>query len=124
MSQSELGSRAFCSGTYIGLFEAGERRPQLELSRTLDELLGSGEHLQRILARNPGCSRPGGIASRGCDAERRGVVTGGVGEIESARSVGTAGPAEPDVKAQPGRFWFSMYSLITLSGAPPAEAAK
>ncbi|MFI6648865.1 Scr1 family TA system antitoxin-like transcriptional regulator [Streptomyces sp. NPDC050529] len=48
MSQSELGSRAFCSGTYIGLFEAGERRPQLELSRTLDELLGSGEHLQRL----------------------------------------------------------------------------
>ncbi|MFI6605193.1 DUF397 domain-containing protein [Streptomyces sp. NPDC050507] len=41
-------SRAFCSGTYIGLFEAGERRPQIELSRSLDELLGSGEHLQRL----------------------------------------------------------------------------
>ncbi|MFI6944688.1 Scr1 family TA system antitoxin-like transcriptional regulator [Streptomyces sp. NPDC050422] len=48
LSQGELGSRAFCSGTYIGLFEAGERRPQLELSRTLDGLLGSGEHLQRL----------------------------------------------------------------------------
>lgn len=48
LSQGELGSRAFCSGTYIGLFEAGERRPQLELSRSLDELLGSGEHLQRL----------------------------------------------------------------------------
>ncbi|MGW0935633.1 helix-turn-helix domain-containing protein [Streptomyces sp. NPDC002666] len=48
LSQGELGSRAFCSGTYIGLFEAGERRPQLELSRALDGLLGSGEHLQRL----------------------------------------------------------------------------
>ncbi|WLQ51681.1 helix-turn-helix transcriptional regulator [Streptomyces poriferorum] len=48
LSQGELGSRAFCSGTYIGLFEAGERRPQIELSRSLDELLGSGEHLQRL----------------------------------------------------------------------------
>ncbi|WP_406456144.1 helix-turn-helix transcriptional regulator [Streptomyces sp. NBC_00876] len=48
MSQGELGSRVFCSGTYIGLFEAAERRPQLELSRALDELLGSGEHLQRL----------------------------------------------------------------------------
>ncbi|MEU0129565.1 MULTISPECIES: helix-turn-helix transcriptional regulator [unclassified Streptomyces] len=48
LSQSELGERAFCSGTYISLFEAAERRPQVDISRTLDELLGSGEHLQRL----------------------------------------------------------------------------
>ncbi|MFC8228603.1 Scr1 family TA system antitoxin-like transcriptional regulator [Streptomyces sp. NPDC057287] len=48
LSQNELGERAFCSGTYIGLFEAAERRPQAEISRALDELLGSGEHLQRL----------------------------------------------------------------------------
>ncbi|MFD6281870.1 Scr1 family TA system antitoxin-like transcriptional regulator [Streptomyces sp. NPDC060209] len=48
LSQNELGERAFCSGTYIGLFEAAERRPQLEISRALDDLLGSGEHLQRL----------------------------------------------------------------------------
>ncbi|WP_329206372.1 helix-turn-helix transcriptional regulator [Streptomyces sp. NBC_00683] len=48
LSQNQLGERVFCSGTYIGLFEAAERRPQLELSRALDELLGSGEHLQRL----------------------------------------------------------------------------
>lgn len=48
LSQGELGARVFCSGTYIGLLEAAERRPQLELSRALDELLGSGEHLQRL----------------------------------------------------------------------------
>ncbi|MFE2020836.1 Scr1 family TA system antitoxin-like transcriptional regulator [Streptomyces sp. NPDC059499] len=48
LSQNQLGERVFCSGTYIGLFEAAERRPQLELSSALDELLGSGEHLQRL----------------------------------------------------------------------------
>ncbi|MFB4421221.1 Scr1 family TA system antitoxin-like transcriptional regulator [Streptomyces sp. QL37] len=48
LSQNDLGERVFCSGTYIGLFEAGERRPQEEISRALDEVLGSGEHLQRL----------------------------------------------------------------------------
>ncbi|MFJ1549607.1 Scr1 family TA system antitoxin-like transcriptional regulator [Streptomyces sp. NPDC088246] len=48
MSQSELGDRVFCSGTYIGLFEMAERRPQEDMSRAFDELLGSGEHLQRL----------------------------------------------------------------------------
>ncbi|MFJ8859329.1 Scr1 family TA system antitoxin-like transcriptional regulator [Streptomyces sp. NPDC102451] len=48
LSQNELGERAFCSGTYIGLFEAAERRPQVDLSQRFDELLGSGEHLQRL----------------------------------------------------------------------------
>ncbi|MET9595474.1 helix-turn-helix transcriptional regulator [Streptomyces sp. NPDC006516] len=48
LSQNELGERVFCSGTYIGLFEAAERRPQMEISRALDELLDSGEHLQRL----------------------------------------------------------------------------
>lgn len=48
LSQNELGERAFCSGTYIGLFEAAERRPQEEISHALDGLLGSGEHLQRL----------------------------------------------------------------------------
>ncbi|TWG06449.1 helix-turn-helix protein [Streptomyces brevispora] len=48
LSQGELGTRVFCSGTYIGQFEMAERRPQLEVSRALDEVLGSGEHLQRL----------------------------------------------------------------------------
>ncbi|MFJ4841659.1 Scr1 family TA system antitoxin-like transcriptional regulator [Streptomyces sp. NPDC088746] len=48
LSQNELGERAFCSGTYIGLFEAAERRPQVDMSRRFDELLGSGEHLERL----------------------------------------------------------------------------
>ncbi|THA32743.1 XRE family transcriptional regulator [Streptomyces sp. A1277] len=47
MSQTELGERVFCSGSYIGQFESATRRPQLEMSRALDGLLGTGEHLQR-----------------------------------------------------------------------------
>ncbi|MCT2590185.1 helix-turn-helix transcriptional regulator [Streptomyces sp. N2-109] len=48
LSQGQLGERAFCSGTYVGQFESTVRRPQPDLSRTFDEVLGSGEHLQRL----------------------------------------------------------------------------
>lgn len=48
LSQEGLGERAFCSGTYVGQFETGVRRPQQELSQCFDEVLGSGEYLQRL----------------------------------------------------------------------------
>lgn len=48
LTQAQLGMRAFCSGSYIGQFEAVLRRPQVDLSRTMDEVLGSGKHLQRL----------------------------------------------------------------------------
>ncbi|MEU5839780.1 helix-turn-helix transcriptional regulator [Streptomyces diacarni] len=48
LSQEGLGDRAFCSGAYIGQFETGARRPQTELSRSFDQILDSGEHLQRL----------------------------------------------------------------------------
>ncbi|MEU5716741.1 helix-turn-helix transcriptional regulator [Streptomyces sp. NPDC020403] len=59
LSQNELGERAFCSGTYIGLFEAAERRPQVDLSQRFGELLCSGGHLQRLslLARQSNLTR-------------------------------------------------------------------
>ncbi|MEU2992717.1 helix-turn-helix transcriptional regulator [Streptomyces griseoincarnatus] len=47
-SQDQLGERVFCSGTYIGQFESATRRPQPDLSRLLDEVLGTGEHFQRL----------------------------------------------------------------------------
>jgi transcriptional regulator with XRE-family HTH domain len=47
-SQEQLGERVFCSGTYIGQFESATRRPQPDLSKQLDGVLGSGEHLQRL----------------------------------------------------------------------------
>ncbi|MEU5308933.1 helix-turn-helix transcriptional regulator [Streptomyces sp. NPDC021562] len=48
LSQDQLGERVFCSGTYIGQFESATRRPQPDLSRLLDEVLGTGEHFQRL----------------------------------------------------------------------------
>ncbi|WP_410538519.1 helix-turn-helix domain-containing protein [Streptomyces sp. KL2] len=48
LTQSQLGERAFCSGTYVGQFETAVRRPQPDTSRLFDEILGSGEHLQRL----------------------------------------------------------------------------
>ncbi|MEU5427301.1 helix-turn-helix transcriptional regulator [Streptomyces olivoreticuli] len=47
-TQEQLGRRVFCSGAYIGQFEAAVRRPQLEISELLDDVLDSGEHLQRL----------------------------------------------------------------------------
>ncbi|MFI1971497.1 transcriptional regulator [Streptomyces cinnamoneus] len=48
LTQEQLGQRVFCSASYIGQFETAVRRPQLELSQLLDDVLGSGEHLQRL----------------------------------------------------------------------------
>jgi transcriptional regulator with XRE-family HTH domain len=47
--QDQLGERVFCSGTYVGQFESAVRRPQAaDVSRLFDDVLGSGEHLQRL----------------------------------------------------------------------------
>ena len=48
LTQAQLGERAFCSGAYIGQFETAVRRPQMDTSKLFDEILGSGEHLQRL----------------------------------------------------------------------------
>jgi transcriptional regulator with XRE-family HTH domain len=48
LSQDQLGERVFCSGTYVGQFESAVRRPQLDVSKLFDEVLNSGEHIQRL----------------------------------------------------------------------------
>ncbi|MET8682512.1 helix-turn-helix transcriptional regulator [Streptomyces sp. NPDC004647] len=48
MSQEQLGERVFCSGTYIGQFESAARRPQPDVSRLFDDVLGSGKHFERL----------------------------------------------------------------------------
>ncbi|QPP07411.1 helix-turn-helix domain-containing protein [Streptomyces bathyalis] len=48
LSQEQLGERVFCSGTYVGQFESAVRRPQTDVSKQFDEVLGSGEHVQRL----------------------------------------------------------------------------
>jgi transcriptional regulator with XRE-family HTH domain len=42
MTQSELGTRVYCSGSYIGQFEAAMRKPQLDLSERIDVALETG----------------------------------------------------------------------------------
>jgi transcriptional regulator with XRE-family HTH domain len=48
LSQEQLGERVFCSGTYVGQFESATRRPQPEVSKLFDDVLGSGKHFQRL----------------------------------------------------------------------------
>jgi transcriptional regulator with XRE-family HTH domain len=48
LSQDRLGERVFCSGTYIGQFEAATRRPQPDVSRLLDGVFGTGQQFQRL----------------------------------------------------------------------------
>jgi transcriptional regulator with XRE-family HTH domain len=48
LSQEQLGERVFCSGTYVGQFESATRRPQPDVSKLFDEVLGCGKHFQRL----------------------------------------------------------------------------
>ena len=48
LSQAQLGERVFCSGTYVGQFESASRRPQPDVSKLFDDVLGSGQHFQRL----------------------------------------------------------------------------
>ncbi|WP_223291197.1 helix-turn-helix domain-containing protein [Streptomyces avicenniae] len=48
LAQDDLGAKVFCSGTYIGQFETAARRPQLDISKMLDEIFGTDRHLQRL----------------------------------------------------------------------------
>ncbi|MEV6328882.1 helix-turn-helix transcriptional regulator [Streptomyces sp. NPDC051909] len=47
LSRNELGARVFVSGTYIGLFEQGVRKPQLDVAQRIDEVLQTGGIFER-----------------------------------------------------------------------------
>ncbi|MCT4352775.1 helix-turn-helix transcriptional regulator [Streptomyces sp. Je 1-79] len=47
LSQSELGRLVFVSGGYIGLFEQGIRKPQLDVAQRIDEVLQTGGIFER-----------------------------------------------------------------------------
>ncbi|WP_411069493.1 helix-turn-helix domain-containing protein [Streptomyces sp. cmx-4-25] len=47
LSQGELAGRVFVSGTYIGLFEQGIRKPQLDVAKRIDEVLQTGGIFER-----------------------------------------------------------------------------
>ncbi|MEX2984697.1 Scr1 family TA system antitoxin-like transcriptional regulator [Streptomyces sp. C36] len=48
LSQQELGRRVFCSGTYIGQFETGVRKPQLDVAERIDAELGTDGFFARM----------------------------------------------------------------------------
>lgn len=49
LSQGELGGRVFVSGGYIGLFEQGIRKPQLDVAQRIDEVLQTGGIFERTV---------------------------------------------------------------------------
>lgn len=48
LSQDKLGEMVFCSGAYLGQIEAAVRKPQMDMSVRLDEVLGTGGLLARL----------------------------------------------------------------------------
>ncbi|MGW0117023.1 helix-turn-helix domain-containing protein [Streptomyces sp. NPDC003327] len=49
LSQTELGTRVFVSGAYIGLFEQGIRKPQLDVAKRIDTVLQTGGIFERTV---------------------------------------------------------------------------
>ncbi|MGW1508772.1 helix-turn-helix domain-containing protein [Streptomyces sp. NPDC002394] len=49
LTQNELGRRVFVSGAYIGLFEQGIRKPQLDVAVRIDETLQTGSFFERTV---------------------------------------------------------------------------
>ncbi|MBB5117978.1 XRE family transcriptional regulator [Streptomyces eurocidicus] len=47
-TQQELGTRVFCSGSYIGQFETGIRKPQLDAAERIDEALKTDGFFARM----------------------------------------------------------------------------
>ncbi|MFI9204849.1 Scr1 family TA system antitoxin-like transcriptional regulator [Streptomyces sp. NPDC053048] len=48
LTQQELGRRVFCSGSYIGQFETGVRKPQLDVAERIDVELGTDGFFARM----------------------------------------------------------------------------
>ncbi|MGW0463764.1 helix-turn-helix domain-containing protein [Streptomyces sp. NPDC003027] len=51
MTQGELGERVFVSGGYIGQFEQGIRKPQLDVAGRIDDVLQTGGFFERTCRR-------------------------------------------------------------------------
>ncbi|MFB6526129.1 Scr1 family TA system antitoxin-like transcriptional regulator [Streptomyces sp. NPDC056399] len=49
LTQEELGGRVFVSGAYIGLFEQGIRKPQLDVAQRIDVVLQTGGIFERTV---------------------------------------------------------------------------
>ncbi|MFJ3903539.1 Scr1 family TA system antitoxin-like transcriptional regulator [Streptomyces sp. NPDC090025] len=56
LTQAELGRLVFVSGTYIGLFEHGIRKPQLDVAQRIDTVLETGGIFERTWRKLIDCS--------------------------------------------------------------------
>jgi transcriptional regulator with XRE-family HTH domain len=57
LTQQELGDKVFCSGSYIGQFEAMIRKPQLDVAQRIDGVLGTdgffGRMCEKLIDNSP-----------------------------------------------------------------------
>ena len=82
-----VGERVFCSGHVIGQFEAATRRPQLEMSKQLDEVLGRGA---------PSAAVPAGPDVEGSGLLRGRGGAGAAGEDDLRVRAGAGPGPSPD----------------------------
>lgn len=128
LTQEQLGETVFCSGAYVGQIEAAVRRPQLEMSKKLDQILGSNGLLTRLcrLARQ---SRHAEHFGEVAELEQMAVtigafaptlVTGLLQTEDYARAVFEAGlPWAPDSQIEERvRARMDRSSLLEASGSP------
>ncbi|MFC9397283.1 Scr1 family TA system antitoxin-like transcriptional regulator [Streptomyces sp. NPDC057027] len=99
LSQGELGRRVFVSGAYIGLFEQGIRKPQLDVAKRIDEVLQTGGIFERtwrkLINKSPYASYFSAVAELEAVATRicefaPAVVPGLLQTAEYARAVTVA----------------------------------
>ncbi|MFE7553198.1 helix-turn-helix domain-containing protein [Streptomyces gardneri] len=152
LSQGELGGRVFVSGGYIGLFEQGIRKPQLDVAQRIDEVLQTGGIFERtvrkLINKSPYASyfhevaELESVATRICEFAPT-VVPGLMQTAEYARAVTVATHPfateefiEEKVTARTGRatvlkgptrpeYWVVLHenTVLTPVGGPAVMAA-
>ncbi|MFB7589892.1 Scr1 family TA system antitoxin-like transcriptional regulator [Streptomyces sp. NPDC056169] len=153
LSQGELGRRVFVSGAYIGLFEQGIRKPQLDVAVRIDEVLQTGGIFERtwrkLINKSPYASyfqavaELEEVATRICEFAPF-VVPGLLQTAEYARAVTVAANpfateeyVEEKVTARLGRarilkdatrpeFWVMLHenTVVTPVGGPTVMAEQ
>ncbi|GGS82315.1 transcriptional regulator [Streptomyces tanashiensis] len=152
LSQGELGRRVFVSGAYIGLFEQGIRKPQLDVAVRIDEVLQTGGIFERtwrrLINKSPYASyfsevaELESVATKICEFAPT-VVPGLMQTAEYARAVTVAAHPfateefiEEKVTSRIARaailrgttrpeYWVVLHENVVLTpvGGPPAMAA-
>ena len=70
LSQAELGGRVFVSGAYIGQFEQAIRKPQLDISQRIDQILQTDGIFERLCRKLINDKRYADYFARAAELER------------------------------------------------------